>query len=136
MGLSGGGTMTVWMGLTDRRFKAVDVICYAGPFYDIAFQTYNVCGMQITPGLFELVDTPELFGLLAPRPLLIEMGIHDDCFKIDHSYSEHYHRTQKIYAAAAAADRLELDMFPGGHAWGGNESTDFFRTQLGVEGNR
>ena len=130
MGLSQGGTMTVWMSLTDQRFKAADVMCYAGPIYDYCYRTFNCCGSQITPGLFELVDSAELQGLIAPRPLLVELGIHDTCFHIDHSYSQHYRRIEKIYQAAGCRDKLELDLFPGEHSWGANKSEAFFRNHL------
>ena len=36
----------------------------------------------------------------------------------------------KIYAAADVTDRLELDLFEGGHRWGGNKSVEFFRKHL------
>ena len=129
MGCSLGGTMTTWMTLTDDRFHAADNICYAGPWHDIAYRTYNVCGSQVTPGVYEMVDVPELHGLIAPRPLLIETGIHDDCFHIDHA-RQHFRRLAKIYKAAGAAEKLELDVFPGPHAWGGNKSVEFFREYL------
>jgi hypothetical protein len=130
MGLSYGGTMTTWLALDDKRFKAVNIICYAGPFQDIAYDTYNVCGSQVTPGLFGLVDTFDLQGLIAPRPLLVEIGIHDRCFQVDHSLNGHYRALEKIYAAAGAADRLELDLHHNDHAWGDNRSEAFFRTHL------
>jgi dienelactone hydrolase len=133
MGLSQGGTMTTWMALTDNRFKAIDIICYAGPFYHIAYRAYNVCGSQITPGLFAIVDSPQLQGLIAPRPLLVEYGIHDTCFPIDSAYGLHYQELKKIYAAADAGDKLELDLHPNEHAWGGNKSEAFFRNHLGAK---
>jgi len=130
MGLSQGGTMTTWMALTDKRFKAIDIICYAGPFYDFAYRTYNCCGSQVTPGLFKVVDTPQLQGLIAPRPLLLELGIHDTCFHVDHTYGVHFKELKKIYTAANAADKLELDLHPNEHAWGANKSESFFRQHL------
>jgi dienelactone hydrolase len=130
MGLSQGGTMTTWMALTDNRFKAADIICYAGPFYGIAYRTYNVCGSQITPGLFDVVDTSQLQGLIAPRPLLVEYGVHDDCFHVDEAYGVHFKQLKKIYAAAKATDKLELDLHPNAHAWGANKSEAFFRKHL------
>jgi dienelactone hydrolase len=129
MGLSLGGTMTTWVALTDPRMKAIDVICYEGPFHEIAYRTYNVCGSQLTPGLFALVDVADLQGLLAPRPLLVELGIHDSCFFADHTVPE-YRRLEKIYAAAGVAERIELDLFPGEHSWGGHKSVPFFRKHL------
>ena len=132
MGLSLGGTMTTWMALTDERFKAIDNICYAGPWYDIAYRTYNVCGSQVTPGIHALVDVHDLHGLLAPRSLLIEAGVQDSCFQIDHSL-RHYDAVRNIYKAAGAADRLDLDQFPGEHAWGGNKSRAFFAEHLNAD---
>lgn len=132
MGQSLGGTMTTWVMATDARFKAADVICYAGTFHDIAFRTYNVCGSQITPGLMELVDVGDLQGLIAPRPLLLELGIHDKCFAIDDTLISH-RQTERIYRAAGAEARFEVDLFPGGHTWGGNKSRAFFRRHLEAE---
>jgi dienelactone hydrolase len=131
MGLSLGGTMTTWMALTDERFKAIDVICYTGSWYDIAYRTYNVCGSQVTPGVHKLVDVADLQGMLAPRPLLIEVGVHDTCFEVDYSL-ENYKSVEKIYKAAGKADLLELDLFANEHAWGGNKSEAFFRKHLGA----
>lgn len=130
MGCSYGGTMATWLALDDPRYKAADIICYAGPFRDIGFDTYNVCGSQITPGLFNLVDTFDLQGLIAPRPILMELGIYDGCFSIDHTLGGHYKQLEKIYQAAGAGDRLSLDLFPGGHGWGANKSEAFFRQYL------
>jgi len=129
MGLSFGGTMTTWMSLCDERIKAADIICYSDRFADFGMRDVNFCGSQITPGLFELCDVPDLHGLIAPRPLLVEIGAHDDCFLIDSAMSC-FHEVEKIYAAAGARDKLDLDHFPGGHQWGGNKSIEFFRKNM------
>ena len=39
--------------------------------------------MQVAPGLFALVDLPDLQGLLAPKPLLLDVGLYDTCFLAD-----------------------------------------------------
>jgi dienelactone hydrolase len=129
MGQSLGGTMTTWVMATDERFRAADVICYAGTFREIAFRTYNVCGSQVAPGLMALVDVGDLQGLIAPRPLLLEVGIHDTCFQIDDA-RESCRQTERVYQAAGAALNFEMDVFPGGHTWGGNKSRAFFRKHL------
>lgn len=130
MGLSGGGTMTLWTALTDSRFKAAEIICYSQLWADFGIRDVNYCGMQIAPGLYDLVDLPDLQGLLAPLPLLIDIGALDHGFKIDSSMKCH-HRLEEIYRAAGASDKLELDLFHGDHAWGGNKSVEFFRRYLG-----
>lgn len=129
MGLSFGGTMTTWMALCDERLKAADIICYSDRFADFGMRDVNFCGSQISPGLFALADVPDLHGLIAPRPLLVEIGVHDECFRVDSALSC-YREVEKVYAAAGAGDRLALDLHPGGHAWGANKSVAFFREHL------
>ncbi len=129
MGLSFGGTMTTWMSMVDERIKAADIICYSDRFAHFAFRDGKVCGSQITPGLYALADLPDLHGLTAPRPLLVEIGLHDLCFKVDAALSC-YREVEKIYAAAGASERLELDLFEGSHGWGANKSVAFFGKYL------
>jgi len=130
MGLSGGGTMTVWTALCDQRMKAAEIICYSDLWAYFGIRDINYCGMQVAPGLFKLVDLPDLQGLIAPRPLLIDIGIYDTCFVIDGAMMC-FRQVEKIYKAAGAGNNLELDLFPGEHAWGGNKSVEFFRRHLG-----
>ena len=130
MGLSFGGTMTTWMALCDDRLKAADIICYSDRFADFGMRDVNFCGSQIVPGLYALCDVPDLHGLIAPRPLLVEIGAHDQCFRVE-SALPCYREVEQIYQAAGASDRLELDLFEGPHAWGGNKAVDFFKRALG-----
>ena len=129
MGLSYGGTMTTWMTICDERIKAADIICYGDVFADFAMRDLQFCGGQITPGLYALCDLPDLQGLIAPRPLLVEIGLHDTCFLVE-SAMKCYRQVEKIYAAAGARERLDLDLFAGGHRWGANKSADFFARHL------
>ena len=130
MGLSFGGTMTTWMSICDERIKAADIICYSDRFADFGMRDVNICGSQITPGLYALCDVADLQGLIAPRPLLVEIGSYDDCFEVD-SATGCFREVEKIYAAAGTRDRLELDLFEGGHQWSGRKSFDFFAKYLG-----
>jgi len=130
MGLSFGGCMATWMAICDARVKAADVICYSDRFADFGIRDVNFCGSQITPALYDLCDVPDLHGLIAPRPLLIEIGSFDECFKLDSAMSC-FKEVEKIYSAAGARDCLVLDLFEGGHKWGGNKSLEFFREHLG-----
>jgi len=129
MGLSGGGTMALWSALCDERIKATEVICYSDLWAHFGFRDLNYCGMQVAPGLFRLVDLPEAQGLLCPRPLLVDIGVNDTCFKIDTAMAC-FRQVAHIYDVAEAADNLELDLHPGEHGWGGNRSTAFFERHL------
>lgn len=129
MGLSGGGTMTLWMTLCDARFRAAEIICYSDLWAAFGVRDLNYCGMQVAPGLFKLMDLPDVQGLIAPRPLLVGVGVHDTCFKVDTAMAC-YKQVESIYQAAGAADNLELDLHPGEHGWGGNKSVTFFERHL------
>ncbi len=129
MGLSGGGTMSLWMTLCDNRIKATEIICYSDLWAAFGIRDINYCGMQVAPGLFKLVDLPDLQGLIAPRPLLIDIGVHDMCFKVD-TAMKCQKQLSAIYRAAGTADQLALDLHPGGHGWGANKSEAFFRQHL------
>jgi dienelactone hydrolase len=129
MGLSFGGTMTTWISLFDERVRAADILCYSDRFSMFAMRFGNTCGNQLTPGLFELCDVPDLHGLSAPKPLLVEIGTYDDCFDVESALSC-YREVEKIYAAAGASENLELDLFEGGHAWGANKTRAFFDKHL------
>jgi hypothetical protein len=129
MGLSGGGTMTLWSALCDERFKAAEIICYSDLWAHFGFRDLNYCGMQVAPGLFKLVDLPDLQGLLAPRPLLVDIGVYDSTFKVETAVAC-FEKVKAIYTAAGAAGDLELDLFAGEHGWGGHKAVAFFRRYL------
>lgn len=133
MGLSGGGTMTLWSSLCDERLKASEIICYSDLWAHFGFRDLNYCGMQVAPGLFKLVDLPEAQGLLCPRPLLVDIGANDTCFKVDTAMAC-FRQVAHIYEVAGAEDNLELDFHPGEHGWGGNRSVAFFRKHLELRG--
>ncbi len=129
MGLSSGGTMTLWMALCDRRFKAAEIMCYSDLWAHFGVRDTNYCGMQVCPGLFKLIDLPDLQGLLAPLPLLVDIGANDSCFKVDTAMAC-FEKVRKIYGAAGVSERLQLDLHHGEHGWGGRKSLDFFNNHL------
>lgn len=129
MGASGGGTMTLWTALCDERIKAAEIIVYSGLWADFGFHDSNYCGMQVAPGLYTLVDLPDAQGLIAPRPLLIDIGTYDTCFHINTSMPC-FKQVQKIYQAAGVPELLELDLYVGEHGWRGNKSVPFFTRHL------
>jgi dienelactone hydrolase len=129
MGESGGGTLSLWTALCDSRIRAIEIICYSDLFADFGYRDANYCGTQVTPGLYSLVDVPDLQGLLAPRPLLVDIGVYDECFRLESAMACH-RRVAEIYDAAGAGDLLELDLFAGGHAWSKAKSVSFFERHL------
>ncbi len=129
MGLSFGGTMTTWMTIMDERIKAADIICYSAQFAEFALKRGCFCGSQTFLGIYALCDVPDLHGVIAPRPLLAEIGTHDQCFKSDEALSCAA-EVKKIYQAAGVGDKYDTDLFNGSHMFGGNKAFDFFAKHL------
>ena len=129
MGLSQGGTMTTFTAALDTRIKAADIMGYLNPWYDFGIRAANFCGSQIAPQVYAYLDTHDIAGLIAPRPLLLEIGVHDTTFAAE-SMLKGYRAVERIYAAAGASDRLWADIHPGEHAFAANKAFDFFDTYL------
>ena len=129
MGLSLGGTMTTWLSLLDERIRVADIICYSARFKEFAINRGNTCGSQFFPALYTICDLPDLHGLIAPRPLLAEIGMHDQCFLIDEAMSCR-DEVQKIYTAAGAASSYETEIFEGDHRFAGDKAFHFFDRHL------
>ena len=129
MGLSQGGTMTTFTAAVEPRIKAADIIGYVNPWLEFGVKRANFCGSQIIPDVYSYFDTDDIAGLIAPRPLLLEMGIYDNCFYIQ-DLLHGYEKVKKIYKAADADDCLWADIHPGSHAFAGNKAFEFFKRYL------
>ena len=129
MGLSQGGTMTMFTTAVEPRIKAADIIGYLNPWHDFGIEDANFCGSQIVPEVYRYLDTHDIAGLIAPRPLLLEMGVHDTTFSIE-SMLKGYEGVKRIYSAAGASDKLWSDIHPGEHAFAANKAFEFFGRYL------
>ena len=126
-GLSFGGTMTTYLAAFDERIK---VACISGYLSTLAeamneHDCGNFCGSQYMPGLYTIGDIPDVAGLIAPRPLIIEMGEKDVGFIISDQLKAYDHLSA-IYNAAGASENLQKDHFPGAHEFNGKDSIEFF----------
>ncbi len=132
VGLSFGGTMTTYLSALDPRIKAAVISGYISTVRGDALTDRgkgNTCGSQYSPALLLYGDIADVAGLIAPRPLLVEMGEQDTCFVIDDAKKAYAH-LDRIYRAAGAADRLDKDIFPGAHAFSGAKAFDWFARWL------
>jgi hypothetical protein len=129
IGLSGGGTLALWTSLFDDRIRATEIVCYSDSFANFGLKDLNYCGSQITPGLFSLVDLSDLQGLIAPRPLMLDVAAYDTCFYLE-SATECVARARNIYRAAGREDVFESQLFDSEHGWQDRASRDFFTRHL------
>jgi len=124
VGLSYGGRTTTFLAALDDRIKAC-VISGALNTYKERFGLGRSCGSQMVPGMILYGDIPEVMSLIAPRPLLLELGTNDgtspEIFATDA-----YERIRKVYDFLGAEDRLDIDIFDSGHKFNGRKSLTWF----------
>ncbi|HJN19034.1 MAG TPA: acetylxylan esterase, partial [Armatimonadota bacterium] len=73
--------------------------------------------------------TPDVFGLIAPRPLLLELGTNDGTSP-EIFATEAYSEIERVYGAAEAPERLDIDIFETGHRYNGAKAFDWFERWL------
>ncbi len=128
LGLSYGGRMAMYAAATDTRIRVAVVSGALNSFKERLLRNQS-CGAQFVPGLLQFADVPELLGLIAPRPLFLELGCRDDTSP-ELFASEIYQQVAQTYAAAHADGRLALEVFEWGHRFRGVECWPWIDEQL------
>jgi dienelactone hydrolase len=130
VGISYGGTVTLFTGAADARVAACVVSGYFSSWAVSHRMPWNMCGSQILFGMLGRLEHEDLGALVAPRPMLIETGTEDDLFPVA-AATESVRRLRLVYEQLGAGDRLEHDVFEGGHEWHGAEALPFLDRWLG-----
>jgi dienelactone hydrolase len=128
MGFSGGGQIAAYTTAVDDRIKAVVVSGYTNTFQS-SILSMRHCLDNYLPGILQYAEMPDLIGLIAPRPLLIESGIGDHLFPIEAAELA-VSKIKKIYRTIGKPDQLKWDNFQGGHEINGKEAYDWFDLHL------
>lgn len=127
MGISGGGMHTFFSMCLDERIKAGVISGYYGTFRDSILAMCH-CACNFVPGLHAFGEMYDLVGLIAPRPVLVEAGDHDEIFPIG-AVRRSVARARAVYRLFGAA-RVETDYFEGRHQISGRKAYDFFAREL------
>lgn len=128
MGISGGGTATVFGAALEPRIKLAWVSCYLNTFRD-SIIAMSHCIDNYVPGILKYAEMYDVAGLIAPRPLFAEAGERDPIFPIQAS-KESFARVKKVYEVIGAGDKTELETFPDVHTFWGNKGWDFLARHL------
>ena len=124
-GLSLGGRMTMVLSAMDQRVKvAIPSGCMN--LYQERYQAMVQCGAQLIPGLLVFGDTPEIFSLIAPRPMVIEIGVRDPVIPAEWC-ARGVERVQRAYKAAGASDNLHIHRFDAEHIFHGGVASEVLR---------
>jgi dienelactone hydrolase len=130
VGLSYGGTMTLFLAAHDERVRAAVVSGYFNTWSDSHRVPWNLCGSQVLPGMLHAIEHSGVGALIAPRALLVETGTEDPIFPEAGARSE-MAKLETVYASLEVSDRLEHDVFAGGHQWHGERALPFLSRRLG-----
>ena len=77
MGISGGGTCTLFSAALEPRIRAAMVSGYLNTFRD-CIMSLSHCIDNYVPGILNWAEMYDVAGLIAPRPLFAESGERDD----------------------------------------------------------
>ena len=128
MGISGGGTCTLFSAALEPRIRAAMVSGYLNTFRE-CIMSVSHCIDNYVPGILNWAEQYDVAGLIAPRPLFAESGERDDIFPIAAS-RESFTRVQKVYAVFDAAANTEQETFDGPHSFWGKRGLPFMAKHL------
>jgi len=128
VGISGGGTATLFSTALEPRIRAAMVSGYLNTFRDSVGSLAH-CIDNYVPGVLNWAEMYDIAGLIAPRPLFVESGERDPIFPI-HASIESFTRVKEIYGVFESADRVEQEVFPGEHTFWGRRGIPFLARHL------
>lgn len=128
VGISGGGTATLFSSALEPRIKAALVSGYLNSFRD-SVVSLSHCIDNYVPGLLQWAEMSDIAGLVAPRALWAESGEKDNIFPIEAS-KKAYADVRAIYEVFGAADKCGHEVFAGGHMFSGARGWPFLKSQL------
>ena len=130
MGISGGGTATLFAAALEPRLRVAMVSGYLNTFRDSVGSLAH-CVDNYVPGIMNWAEMHDVAGLIAPRPLFVESGEQDRIFPVQSSV-ESFRAVRDIYRVFGAEDRIEQEVFPDEHAFWGKRGIPFLARQLGA----
>lgn len=128
MGISGGGTCTLFSSALDTRIQAAFVSGYLNTFRD-SIMAVSHCIDNYVPGILNWAENYDVAGLIAPRPLFSEGGDHDPIFPVD-ATRESYARVKKVYEVFGAPSNVQQEIFSGEHVFHGVRGLPFLANAL------
>jgi dienelactone hydrolase len=114
-GLSGGGLRTVFLAGLDDRIACACCVGMMTTWKDYLLQkSHTHTWMVYVPGLPGDLDYPEILGLRAPKPTLVQCDDEDQLFSPG-AMHEADKTLAEVFKKAGAADRYRGTFYPGPH---------------------
>jgi dienelactone hydrolase len=128
LGVSGGGTTSLFAAAMDERIKVGVVSAYFNTFRD-SILSISHCMCNYVPRMLDCMEMYDLAGLVAPRLLFVEAGSEDRIFPID-GHRRAVEKAQVIYGAFGVPERFGHEVWNGGHGFNGRGAFEFLGTRL------
>jgi len=113
LGNSYGGRTAMWSTIFDQRIKACVAAGCMNTFRERSTKLSS-CGIQFFPGLLQYGDVPELFSLIAPRPLQLQSGLKDQLITAS-DRDEMLKVVKEGYKHTGQSENLDYYSHKGGH---------------------
>jgi dienelactone hydrolase len=123
VGLSGGGSALLYAAALDDRLAALILGGCLSSFRQ-SIMAISHCEDNYLPGILRHAEMADIAALLAPRPLFVESGLDDPLFPASGAVAA-ITQIRKAYVILGAADRLEFEVFAGGHQFHGTRSLEW-----------
>jgi len=128
MGISGGGTCTLFATALDPRIQAAFVSGYLNTFRD-SIMSMSHCIDNYVPGILNWGEQYDVAALIAPRPLFSEGGDRDPIFPVA-ATRESYRRVKKVYEVFGVPNNIKQEIFSGVHEFHGVQGLPFLKEKL------
>ena len=128
VGISGGGTCTLFSAALEPRIQAALVSGYLNTFR-ASIMSMSHCIDNYVPGILNWAEMYDVAGLIAPRPLFSEGGDRDPIFPVE-ATRESFARVKKIYEVFGASDSAQQEIFSGVHEFHGTRGLPFLAAAL------
>src|SRR5262245_39490687 len=128
MGISGGGTATLFSAALEPRIRVAMVSGYLNTFRDSVGSLAH-CVDNYIPGILNWAEMHDIAGLIAPRPLFVESGEKDNIFPL-HASVDSFQAVRAIYRVFEAENLVEQEVFPDVHVFWGKRGIPFLARQL------
>ncbi len=129
IGNSYGGRTAMWLTIFDERIKACVPAGCMNTFRERSLKLSS-CAIQYLPGLLQYGDVPELFSLIAPRPMQLQAGEGDNL--ITASDRDQIKKVvENAYQLSGAKKNLEYALHSRGHTFAWDLAAPFFKRHFG-----
>ena len=127
IGLSGGGTVTMYVTALDSRVTSAYISGAINTFRD-SLMSISHCVCNYVPHLPEYAEMPDVAGLIAPRPLMVENGDNDPIYPAA-GVERALVTLRQVYAAVGKPELLTTHTFHGQHRWDGAPIAEWLSQQ-------